>query len=119
MRDLYLALSESRRLNRQKGFTLIELLVVIAIIAILAAIAIPAYNQYRENAYRKAAVANARQCLTAVAAYLAEDPSNDPTQASVPSGCTVNSAQECQCTVNNFSATCTVDATGAVTCTEG
>ena len=114
MRALYTATASSMRNNR--GFTLIELLVVIAIIAILATIAIPAFNNYRENAQKKAAVANARQCLTAIAAYLAENPNNDPSGASVPTDCTIGDAQSCTCTVGSFSATCTVDASGEVTC---
>lgn len=114
MRALYTATARSMRTN--KGFTLIELLVVIAIIAILAAIAIPQFNNYRQNAQKKAAMANARQCLTAIAAYLAENPNNDPSGASVPSGCTPSGTDSCSCTVGSQSATCTVGAGGGVTC---
>lgn len=118
MRQFYEAFVEARKANKQKGFTLIELLVVIAIIAILAAIAIPAYNNYRQNAQQKAAMANARQCLTSVAAYLAEDPNNDPANATVPQGCTVGSnGDSCTCTVGSATVTCQIqDQGGTVSC---
>ena len=121
MRALYEDLAMSRRLNRQRGFTLIELLVVIAIIAILAAIAIPAFNSYRENAQKKAATANARTCLTAMAAYLAENPNaTSVPNTSVPKGCTPNGTTKCTCNSpdGQFQSTCEVDSTGKVTCTE-
>lgn len=100
--------------RNQAGFTLIELLVVIAIIAILAAVAIPAFNKYRDNANQKAAMANARTCLTQIAAAIAENPGNPNIQ--VPTGCSASGENSCTCTVNGKSATCSYDASGAVTC---
>ncbi len=106
MRALYTATASSMRNNR--GFTLIELLVVIAIIGILATIAVPAFNQYRERSQKTAAIANARQCLTAYAAKEAG------VQATVPSGCE-GSVTSCTCTVETQSATCSVQ-DGGVKC---
>ena len=57
------------RLKSLKGFTLIELIVVVIIIGVLAAIAAVAYNQFVAQARKTAAVANAKQVVTAVAAY--------------------------------------------------
>lgn len=103
-----------KEMNNLKGFTLIELLVVIAIIAILAAIAIPAFNKYIDNANKKAAMANARTCLTQIAAAIAENPNNPNIQ--VPTGCTAQGQTGCRCTVRDQSVTCSYDQTGAVTC---
>lgn len=36
----------------QKGFTLLELMIVLAVLGIIVAIALPAYDRYRERAYR-------------------------------------------------------------------
>ena len=66
------------RLKSLKGFTLIELIVVVIIIGVLAAIAAVAYNQFVAQARKTAAVANAKQVVTAVAAY---GQSNDLTAA--------------------------------------
>ncbi len=106
MRAIYEATARSAKANR--GFTLIELLVVIAIIAILAAIAIPAFNQYRERSQKAAAIANARQCLTAYAAIEAG------VSTQVPADCQGDETS-CTCTVGQQSATCTV-AQGGVNC---
>ena len=57
------------RIKSLKGFTLIELIVVVIIIGVLAAIAAVAYNQFVAQARKTAAVANAKQVVTAVAAF--------------------------------------------------
>ncbi len=55
-------------MNKSKGFTLIELLVVVAIIAILAAISIGGLLEYMKEAAKGAAIANARNCVSQLAA---------------------------------------------------
>ena len=58
--------------KRNKGFTLVELLVVLTILAVLAAIAVPALLGYIDRARANADIVNARNCMEAAQAELAE-----------------------------------------------
>ncbi len=58
--------------NSKKGFTLVELIVVLVILAILAAILIPALLGYIDRAREKQDLLDARCCLQAAQAQLAE-----------------------------------------------
>lgn len=69
---------QNSSLRKRKGFTLIELIVVIAILAILAAIAVPTFLNALSNAREKSDVASARVIVSAVALYIAENPTTDP-----------------------------------------
>jgi prepilin-type N-terminal cleavage/methylation domain-containing protein len=57
----------------KKGFTLVEIIVVIVIIAILAAIAVPALTGYIDKANQRKYIAQARDALTAMQTFIAED----------------------------------------------
>lgn len=65
---------ERGRINRNanSGFTLVELIVVLVILAILAAILVPALLGYIDRAREKKTLLNAKNCLTATQAELAE-----------------------------------------------
>lgn len=64
---------------------MVELLVVCLILAILAAIAVPAYLEFRDNAYKKAASADAQEAVVAAVSYGEDNypgSSRDPDKAS-------------------------------------
>lgn len=64
---------------------MVELLVVCLILAILAAIAVPAYLQFRDNAYKKAASSDAQEVLVSAVSYGEDNypgSSRDPDRAS-------------------------------------
>lgn len=59
-----------RRLARdERGFTVIELLIVCVIVAILFLIAVPAYLQYRDNAYQATAESNVKNLVVAASLF--------------------------------------------------
>lgn len=58
-----------RLLRDESGFTLVELLIVAMILVILTAVAVPAYFQFRDNAYKTTAMSNAKAATAAAAAY--------------------------------------------------
>lgn len=59
--------------KKKKGFTLIELIIVIAIIAIISAIAIPKLLNSKDDANKKADMANAKTIANAAAVELTND----------------------------------------------
>ncbi len=70
----------------EKGFTLIELMIVVAIIGILAAIAIPNFLNLKDKATWGTAKANLDVMRSALAAYAANNDSNQyPTSANYTS----------------------------------
>lgn len=62
----------------KKGFTLIELLVVITIIAILASLAVPTFGRIQERGNITKGISNARQVITALRIYAADNNGNYP-----------------------------------------
>ncbi len=52
-------------LRDERGFTLIELLIVTVILAIIMLLAVPAYLQYRDNAYKATAESNVKNAVIA------------------------------------------------------
>lgn len=63
----------NKRNDKKKGFTLIELIIVIAILGILAMITVPKLNGIKEEAKRKADLANAKIIANATAILMAQD----------------------------------------------
>jgi prepilin-type N-terminal cleavage/methylation domain-containing protein len=59
-------------MNYSKGFTLIELLVVLAIIGVLTATAIPAYQQYKKQAYDFRALSDLKMVSLGEESYFLE-----------------------------------------------
>lgn len=59
--------------DKSKGFTLVELLIVIVVIAILAAISIVAYNGVTQKSRDDQRISDARNIISAAAAYNAEN----------------------------------------------
>jgi type IV pilus assembly protein PilA len=59
----------TRLARDERGFTLLELLIVAVIIAILVAVAVPAYLQFRDNAYQATAKSNVKQLGVAAGLY--------------------------------------------------
>ena len=58
--------------RKNEGFTLVELIVVLVILAILAAILVPALLGYIDRARTKQDMLDAKSCMTAVQAQMAE-----------------------------------------------
>ena len=59
--------------RRTSGFTIVELLIVIVVIAILATITIVAYNGVQQRANNTARIAAAKQAITTLTLYMAEN----------------------------------------------
>lgn len=58
-----------RLLRDERGFTLLELLLVAVILLILTAVAVPAYLQFRDNAYKATAKSNVKEVVVAAGLY--------------------------------------------------
>jgi type IV pilus assembly protein PilA len=59
----------SRLVRDERGFTLLELLIVVLILVILTAISVPAYLQFRDNAYQSTAKSNTKELAVAAGLY--------------------------------------------------
>jgi type IV pilus assembly protein PilA len=59
----------NRLVRDERGFTLLELLIVAIILVILTALAVPAYLQFRDNAYKATAKQNAKDLAVASGLY--------------------------------------------------
>jgi prepilin-type N-terminal cleavage/methylation domain-containing protein len=58
-----------RLLRDERGFTVIELMLTMVILAILILIALPAYLQYRDDAYQATAESNVKDVVLAAGLY--------------------------------------------------
>lgn len=58
-----------RLLRDERGFTLLELLIVVVILSIIMLLAVPAYLQFRDNAYKATAQSNVKTASVAAGLY--------------------------------------------------
>lgn len=58
-----------RLLRDERGFTLLELLMTVVILTIVTSLAVPAYLQFRDNAYKTAAQSDAKELVVAADLY--------------------------------------------------
>jgi general secretion pathway protein G len=83
------SIQERRAVSGDEGFTLIELLIVIVVLGILAAVVVFALGSVTGNAKKSACNADAKEVVTAVQAYNAQ---NAPAIIGPETGITLGSA---------------------------